>query len=139
MSEQTPGHDRTTPETLRLKSISAALTVDDIEASIAWYRDVVGFHVEETYEGEDGDVRGASLAAGDQRIVISQDDGAQGRDRKKGQGIRLYLQASQDVDAIAAAIQARGGELASPPTDMPWGARSFNLVDPTGFNLTIST
>ena len=129
---------RSTPASLRLKAISAALTVDDIEASIAWYRDVVGFHLEETYE-RDGKVAGASLAAGDQRIVISQDDWGKGRDRKKGQGIRLYLEASQDVDEIAAAIEARGGTLATPPTDMPWGTRAFNLTDPTGYQLTISS
>jgi uncharacterized glyoxalase superfamily protein PhnB len=97
----------------------------------------VGFHLEETYEHE-GEVRGASLVAGSQRLVLSQDDGAKG-DRVKGLGFRIYLQASTDVDGAAAAIKERGGELATEPADMPWGARAFNLVDPDGFQLTVSS
>ncbi len=42
--------DHSSPETLRLRSISPALTVADIDTSLAWYRDVVGFHVQETWE-----------------------------------------------------------------------------------------
>jgi uncharacterized glyoxalase superfamily protein PhnB len=57
----------------------------------------------------------------------------------KGQGIRIYLQTTQDVDGVAAAIKDRGGELASEPEDMPWGARAFNLIDPDGILLTISS
>ena len=137
--ESTPERrDTDAPPTLRLKSVSVALTVDDIEESLRWYSDIVGFHVRETFEDE-GELRGAALVAGDQMLVISQDDWSKGRDRNKGQGIRVYLQTSQDVDQVAAAIKARGGELASEPQDMPWGDRAFNLVDPTGYLLTIST
>ena len=133
--ERTP---REKPETLRLKSISPGITVDDLEASLEWYCEVVGFHLAERFE-HDGELRGAALKAGRQTLMLSQDDWAKGTDRKKGQGIRLYLQASQDVDEVAAAIEARGGTLASRPADMPWGARAFDLVDPDGFLLTITS
>ena len=142
MTDQTAGSEdrptRATPETLRLKAISASLTADDLQTSLAWYCDVVGFHVEEEHE-RDGELRAVSLRAGEQSIVISQDDWSKGRDREKGQAMRLYLQTSQDVDEVAANIRARGGTLASEPTDMPWGARAFNLVDPDGFQLTITS
>ncbi len=52
--------DHDAPETLRLRSLSPALTVDDVQASLAWYRDVIGFHVQETWEQE-GRVDGAAL------------------------------------------------------------------------------
>ena len=126
------------PETLRLKSISPGITVNDLDASLSWYRDVVGFHIVETFE-HDGVVMGAALIAGVARLMLSRDDGAKGRDRVKGQAIRLYLTTSGDVDDVAAAIKARGGTLASEPEDMPWGARAFNLVDPDGFQLTITS
>ena len=126
------------PQTLRLRSVSPGITVNDLEASLKWYCDVVGFHLREKFEHE-GEVRGAALDAGDQGIMLSQDDWAKGRDRVKGQAIRLYLQTSQDVDEVAAAIKARGGTLASEPSDMPWGARTFDLVDPDGFQLTITS
>ena len=84
-------------------------------------------------------MRGAALVAGVARLMLSQDDWAKGRDRVKGQGLRLHLSTTQDVDHVAAAIKARGGELESEPADMPWGTRAFDLVDPDGFLLTISS
>ncbi len=125
------------PEALPLRSISPALTVGDIEASLAWYRDVVGFHVEETWERE-GTLRGVSLVAGTAHVFLAQDDWARGRDRLKGEGWRLHLTLAGDVDEVARGIEARGGTLDSPPADVPWGARAFDLVDPDGFKLTIS-
>ena len=142
MSEAvTPQDDhraRKRPETLRLKSISPGITVNDLEASLKWYCNVVGFHVAEKFEHE-GVVRGAALIAGVAQLMLSQDDGAKGEDRVKGQAIRLYLTTSQDVDAVADFIKSRGGTLASEPDDMPWGARAFDLLDPDGFQLTITS
>lgn len=129
--------DRSEPQAFRARTLSAALTVGDIRASLAWYCDKVGFHLEEKYE-QDGELRGASLVAGDVTLVISQDDGARGMDRRKGEGFRLYFSTARDVDQVAADIQARGGTLAAPPRDMPWGVRAFELVDPDGFKMTIA-
>jgi uncharacterized glyoxalase superfamily protein PhnB len=129
---------RKKPETLRLRDISASLTVNDLQASIAWYRDIVGFTLGETWE-RDGKVAGAELIAGSATINLSQDDWARGRDRVKGEGFRLYLHTAQDINVIATRIKAHGGTLASEPADQPWGSRTFNLVDPDGYKLTISS
>jgi uncharacterized glyoxalase superfamily protein PhnB len=137
-AEATPdrrSHD--TPESLRLRSIAPSLTVKDVQASIAWYRDIVGFVVKEEWEHE-GKVLGATLVAGSAQLLIGQDDGAKGWDRVKGEGFRLYLNTAQGVDEVANNIKARGGTLATEPADMPWGGRAFSLVDPDGFQLTIS-
>ena len=125
------------PESFRARSLSAGLTVKDLQKSLAWYRDVLGFTLEQPFE-RDGKVVGASLKAGDVSIMLGQDDGAKGWDRKKGEGFRLHLKTVQSVDELAATIKERGGALASEPADMPWGARAFNLVDPDGFLMTIS-
>ena len=125
-------------ETLDLVSIRPALTVADMEKSLAWYRDVVGFQVEETFE-RDGKVGGASLTAGGARVLLVQDNWEKRRDRVKGEGFRLHMATDGDVDAIAAAIEQRGGTLESPPEDTPWGARAFSLADPDGFKITISS
>jgi uncharacterized glyoxalase superfamily protein PhnB len=129
---------RRTPETLRFRSVSAGLTVGDLHKSIAWYRDVAGFYVGELWR-ENGEVRGAEVMAGAARFYLGQDDWAKGRDRKKGEGMRLHLTTAQNVDEIAAGIKQRGGKLDSEPTDMPWGTRAFALTDPDGFKLTISS
>jgi uncharacterized glyoxalase superfamily protein PhnB len=129
---------RSEPASLRLQQIVPSLTVGDIEASLAWYRDILGFHIQAKWE-HDGKVMGASLVAGTAHLMLGQDDWAKGRDRAKGEGFRLYLNTSRSVDELAAGIESRGGTLDAQPEDMPWGARIFSIVDPDGFKITFST
>ncbi len=130
--------ERKQPETLRLQAVMPAMTVGDVRKSIAWYRDVMGFVVAEEMKREEQLV-GAVLQAGDSRFLLGQDDFQKGRDRPKGVGFRLYCTTVQDIDTLAADIQSRGGVLAQEPTDQPWGARDFAVVDPDGFMISIST
>jgi lactoylglutathione lyase len=131
---QTP---RAVPESFRARALTASFTVNDLGKSLAWYRDIVGFTVDEQYERE-GKVVAVTLKAGDIELLINQDDGAKGLDRVKGEGFSLMFTTIQDVDLLAQGIVARGGKLATEPTDMPWGARMFRLQDPNGFKLVFS-
>lgn len=131
-----PRTERAQPESLRLKMLSPNLTVDDIEESLRWYTEVVGFTVGERWEHE-GELHGAHLVAGSANLMIGQDDWKKGRDRAKGEGLRLFFMTSQDLDELAARIKERGGTLESEPQEMPWGGRAFSLVDPTGFKITV--
>jgi len=137
-SNSTGGVDRAQPESFRAKSLTASLTVNDLPKSLAWYRDVVGFTVDEQYE-RDGKLQAVSLKAGDVRILLGQDNGAKGWDRVKGAAFSMMLTTSQDVDAIAARIKENGGTLESEPADTPWGVRAFRVKDLDGFLYTIST
>jgi len=130
--------ERRQPETLRLRSLMPSLTVNDLAASVAWYRDVLGFIVAEEFRREDR-VVGVRLTAGAVDFLLGQDDFAKGRDRKKGVALRLYAITGQDIDQLAAAIKEKGGELAQEPQDQPWGARDFAVLDPDGFQISIST
>ncbi len=121
---------------LRLLSASPSFTVNDIEKSLAWYRDVLGFTVGDRWE-MDGVLRGVELSAGDVLFMIGQDDWQKGRDRVKGVGVRLYCETDQDIDKIAARIKAAGGTLAQEPADQSWGYRELSVDDPDGFKLTI--
>jgi uncharacterized glyoxalase superfamily protein PhnB len=129
---------RAEPESFRARTLSASLTVKDLQKSLAWYRDVVGFTVDQKHERE-GQLRAVALKAGEVRLLIGQDDGAKGWDRVKGEGFSLQITTGQSVDEIAKRIKERGGTLESEPVDMPWGARVFRLRDPDGFRLTISS
>jgi uncharacterized glyoxalase superfamily protein PhnB len=124
-------------EPLRGTSLQASLTVRDLQKSVAWYVDVVGFTVDRRIE-RDGSLRGVAVSAGDVRIILNQDDGAKGWDRVKGQGLSFQITTVQDVDAVARRIRERGGVLATEPQDTPWGARIFRVTDPDGFKWTIS-
>ena len=131
--------ERKQPETLRLRAMMPGITATDLQASLAWYRDVLGFTLAEEYKNKEGRVMGVRLMAGAVQIMLGQDDFAKGRDRQKGAGLRFFCTTAQDVDQLAAAIKERGGKLAHEPTDQPWGTRDFGVVDPDGFNISIST
>jgi len=122
---------------LRGQSLNASLTVNDLEKSLAWYRDVFGFHVEREFE-RDGRKMAASLKAGSVAILLAQDDGAKGANRVKGEGFSMMIVTAQDVDQLAAGIKQRGGTLDSAP-DTRFGRRAFRLHDPDGFKFVIST
>jgi uncharacterized glyoxalase superfamily protein PhnB len=132
------GTRRAEPESLRARALSASLTVKDLEKSLAWYRDVVGFTVDQKHE-RDGKLRAVSLKAGAVRILINQDDGAKGLDRVKGEGFSLQITTAQNIDDIANRIKQAGGTLVSEPADMPWGVRVFRLRDPDGFTFVVSS
>jgi uncharacterized glyoxalase superfamily protein PhnB len=54
-------------------------------------------------------------------------------------GLRLYLNTSQDIDQLAARAKKAGVSLDSEPHDLDWGGRAFDVTDPSGFKLTISS
>lgn len=126
---------RRQPETLRLRSIAPSLTSTDLQRSIAFYRDVLGFMIGDEWR-EKGALVGVELHAGAVTFMLSQDDFAKGRDRQKGVGTRFYCTTAQDIDRFAAQIRERGGVLDQDPKDMPWGSRVFMISDPDGFKLT---
>jgi lactoylglutathione lyase len=130
--------DRQQPESLRLRSAGPSFTVNDLEKSLSFYRDVLGFTLKERWE-QDGVLHGVELVAGKISFWLGQDDWKKGRDRVKGQGFRIYCGTTQDVDAIAARVRAAGWPLLEEPKDQPWGGRDFGLADPDGFTLTISS
>jgi uncharacterized glyoxalase superfamily protein PhnB len=130
--------ERRPPETLRLRSASPSFTVNDLQKSLAFYRDVLGFTEKDRFE-RDGALHGVELVAGAVSVFLAQDDWQKGHDRVKGQGFRIYCDTVQNVDALARRIRERGGTLAEEPKEQPWGGRDFAVVDPDGFKITIST
>src|SRR5690349_10255057 len=85
--------------------MSASITVKDLQKSLHWYHEVVGFAVERKVERE-GKIAFVSLRAGEIRLSLNQDDGAKGWDRVKGLGFSLSVWTNDDVDAIAKRITA---------------------------------
>jgi uncharacterized glyoxalase superfamily protein PhnB len=134
--KEQPVKEQTPATALRLETVAPALTASDLETSLAFYRDVLGFTVVDEMK-EDGRLVGAELQSGNVSFWMSQDDFAKGRDRKKGDGFRLYCTTEQDIDALAAAIKARGGRLLEEPQDTEWGTRAFAVADPDGFKMTV--
>ena len=127
----------TTQEGLQISAIVPSVTVDDLQKSITFY-EALGFTVDERWD-DNGTLLGVMLRAGKSQIGLSQDDWKKGRDRKKGIGMRLFMSTTQNVDEIAERARAAGIQLNSEPYDTEWNTRAFEVTDPSGFLLTISS
>lgn len=126
-----------TQEALQVSAFIPILTVDDLEKSIAFY-EAFGFGIGERWE-ENGTLFGVMLSAGKSQLALNQDDWKKGRDRTKGIGVRVFMSTNQDVDEIAARAKRAGITLKSEPHDTEYKSRAFEVIDPTGFLLTISS
>jgi uncharacterized glyoxalase superfamily protein PhnB len=124
-----------TQTTLNGISVMPNFTVDDLPKSLEFFTGL-GFEVEERWE-EDGTLLGVMLKAGSARLGLSQDDGKKGRNRVKGVGMRIYIEAAGDIDQVAARAKAAGVALVKEPHDTEWGSRAFEVTEPSGFLLTI--
>ena len=126
---------RQQPESLRLRSITPVFTVNDLQRSLAFYRDGLGFFVSERWE-EGGQLLGIMIKAGASHLGLSQDDFSKGRDRPKGVGFRISCDTFQDVDAVAERLKTFGGTIIEGPGER-WDSYSFTAQDPDGFKITI--
>jgi uncharacterized glyoxalase superfamily protein PhnB len=53
--------------------------------------------------------------------------------------MRVFMSTTQNVDEIAMRAKSAGVTLASEPHDTEWKSRVFEVTDPTGFLVTISS
>ena len=120
---------------------SCPITVDDVEAAIAFYRDALGLSVLNDVPA--GQHRWVTLGAADHSgpsIVIS-DPGAGRSDEDadvlqrlvvKGSGPGPYIFAVDDLDAAFEQARAAGAEVIQEPISQPWGVRDCAFRDPAG-------
>jgi uncharacterized glyoxalase superfamily protein PhnB len=126
-----------TQQKLQGTSVMPSLTVDDIQKSLNFFS-ALGFEIEDRWE-DNGVLTGVMLKAGNARLGLSQDDGKKGRNRVKGVGMRIYIEADSNIDEVAAGAKAAGVTLARDPHDTDWGSRAFEVAEPSGFLLTIGS
>ncbi len=68
-------------ENFEAAALMASITVNDMATSVAWYRDALGFEVGPRFE-RDGKVAATQISASAVRLLLNQEDGAKGADRK---------------------------------------------------------
>ena len=126
-----------TATALQAKTLMPTLTVNDLQASIRFFEGL-GFSIGDRWEHE-GKLLGVEMQAGDLTVGLSQDDWKMGRDRQKGVGLRFYISTTQNIDELAARARKSGVALDKDAHDTEWGARAFDVTEPSGFKLTIAS
>jgi lactoylglutathione lyase len=105
------------------------LFVADLDASIAFYRDVLG----RPYRFVDAGY--AEFGTDGTRFALFERRRAEwltGRPVTPGPAAEIVLLVD-DVDAEAARLEALGTTILTGPADRPWGHRTIHLADPDGF------
>lgn len=122
-----------------MKKIYPLLTVADIAASLAFYRDVLGFTVTSEVPGDDGRLIHGSVSHGDADLMFGPvDAGAEpSDDAPLGTAVMLYIGVDDatDLDPFFARVKATGTRVIQEPTDEPWGDRVWGVLDPDGYRL----
>jgi catechol 2,3-dioxygenase-like lactoylglutathione lyase family enzyme len=114
-----------------------ALTVKDVAASTAWYRDVLGFVVMFAIPPAQpmmSHIRWIKFA--DLMLYPAAEQLT-----APGQGVKLNFQVwPEDIalDELAAQMKAMGAEIIEGPVDRPWNTRDFIVHDPDGYLLTFT-
>src|SRR5579859_588208 len=116
------------------------LGVANIEKSIAFYRDVLGFKVGYATPGPDGKIMHADVSHGDATIMFDRLDWMPEAARTNpGNSMGLYVNIGDaDVDAYFESVRAAGAHIDQAIQDQFWGDRSFTIHDPDGYHLTFA-
>jgi lactoylglutathione lyase len=122
-----------------VRELRVALTVENYEEALRFYRDVLGLEVVDAWDAADG--AGAILAAGRATLELLSAGAAEAVDRvevgeRVAGPVRLALEV-EDSAATAQALAAAGAELLGGPVVTPWAHRNARLRAPDGMQLTL--
>jgi lactoylglutathione lyase len=124
---------------MRARRLFPMLSVADLAASIAFYRDLLGGA--EVYRFPEDEPVFMTFRLGESEIGIGALSEAplHGRSQRPATGHRVELCVYvEDVDEAVAAARAARVEVVLEPADQPWGERIAYVVDPDG-NLVMLT
>jgi lactoylglutathione lyase len=124
-----------------VRELRVAVTAENYEEALAFYRDALGLPVVESWENEGGS--GAILDAGRATLeVLSRSQVAYVDEIEAGGTpsgpVRFALEV-EDSTASAEVLEAAGAERLGGPMVTPWQHRNVRLRAPDGMQLTLFT
>ena len=117
------------------------LTVEDVDATLAFYRDQLGFEQDLCLKDGRGTFMG-SVEVGDTVIMFERPDGTKppipNRGRVADIGLTVLFPASFDLDAFYHELRGKRVEVCRDIGDRPYGNRDFGVLDPDGYYLVFA-
>lgn len=126
------------------RQLRLVLETEDLDAALAFYRDVLGLRELESHDGDGGarvvilEVPTATLELANPEQVRYIDEVEVGRDvahRYPGT-VRVAFEVTDAAEA-AERLEAGGAELVAPPTETPWRSRNARFEAPGGMQITV--
>jgi catechol 2,3-dioxygenase-like lactoylglutathione lyase family enzyme len=124
-----------------VKELRLALTVDDFDAALAFYRDELGLEVRDMWVAEGS--KGVLLEAGSATLELFDEGQAAMVDeievgRRVAGPVRIAFRVD-DSGAVADRLEAAGAERLGGPVETPWHDVNVRLAAPDGMQLTLFT
>lgn len=123
------------------RTVTPYLTVSDGAAALGFYQRAFGARELRRLSGPGGRLMHAEIRIGDSIVMLSDEQPGTGTRSPQSLGgttgsVFLYV---PNVDALFARAVAAGARALMPPTDMFWGDRFGQLVDPFGHQWGLAT
>ena len=120
--------------------IAPVLAVEDVDRSLEFYTQKLGFKQDFCLEGPDGRNAFAFVSLGEEA-----DGNAVGLSRQPVEGARgrgvvfmVYIPKTMAIDHYYDAVRGRGVAIKQEIATQYWGDRSFTVLDPDGYYLSLS-
>jgi lactoylglutathione lyase len=122
-----------------VRQLRLVVTVDDYDAALRFYRDVLGMPEQAAFSSPDGRV--TILEAGVATLELADAGHADYVDevevgRRVAGHIRVAFEVDDAAEATARLAQA-GAEVIAPPTRTPWNSLNSRLDGPANLQLTL--
>jgi uncharacterized glyoxalase superfamily protein PhnB len=119
------------------EALRCELFPDDLDASMAFYIDVLGFQV--VRDERSAEAPYVAVRRGEVRVGLAARPSTERTAlRRPPTGVELVLEVD-DLAAAHANVLTTGWPLIEDLTDRPWGLRDFRVADPHGYYWRITT
>lgn len=119
--------------------IMPIMTVNDVEASISFYQNMLGFRHDMSMADTDGKPVFAIVGLGAAVFGLGNDpENSSKPPYAPGVQFMVYLPEDQNIDTYYAGVKAKGVTIDEELTDTYWGDRTFSIHDPNGYWLTFA-
>ena len=122
-----------------VRELRVAVTAEDYERALRFYRDVLGMPERAAFSSEDGHV--TILDAGRATLELLDITHAGFVDHVEvGKRVAGHIRIALEVDNAEQATrdaEAAGAEIIAPPTRTPWNSLNARLSGPAGLQLTL--
>jgi catechol 2,3-dioxygenase-like lactoylglutathione lyase family enzyme len=135
-----PGTPGANPPAGHVRQLRLVVEVDDHDAAVAFFRDVLGMTEEIAYDGAAGE-RVVILDAGRATLELANPAHRRAVDEletgsPEGPRVRVALEVD-DTAARTADLLAAGAEQIAPPTRTPWRSLNSRVHSPAGLPVTL--